>query len=355
MLLIVIICLGIQSAYYLLVFSRLAFYKVNKGSKGEEKVTIIICYKNEEEIIDQTLPSILLQRFDELILVNDNSVDHTLDKLNKYKGDRIKVVSNLQPSGGKKQALLSGILASSNNTILLTDADCTPSSHEWVSKMSHQKLPFVLGYGPMKKVKGLIGLFSRFETYMTALQYLSYALSGIPYMGVGRNLKIHKSTVLAHRDKILGTHLASGDDDLMINSLSTKENTTICIEPESFVYSNPKRSIHAFLKQKTRHISTSPFYKKTHKLLLSVFSGTQILFYMVLIIGMITGTINIRMGFVLIMTKWTIQQIVNYSVMRKLKEADLFWKFPLLDIMFFVYLLILPFYYLFNKNNSTWN
>ena len=221
--------------------------------------------------------------------------------------------------------------------------------------MSNDTSPFVLGYGPMKKVKGLVGLFARFETYMTAIQYLSYALIGLPYMGVGRNIKIDRALVLAQRDKIKGSHLASGDDDLMINALSSKENSRICIEPESFVYSMPKTSLRAFLKQKTRHISTSPYYKTKHKLLLGAFSGSYILFFLMLILGMITGTITIKFGLIILLVKWVIQQMVNFRVMKKLNEQDLFWKFPFLDILFFVYLLIMPFYYLFNKNNSSWN
>jgi hypothetical protein len=190
---------------------------------------------------------------------------------------------------------------------------------------------------------------------MTALQYLSYALIGIPYMGVGRNIKIDKAIVLAQREKIKGTHLASGDDDLMINALSSKENTSICIEPESFVFSQPKTSISAFLNQKTRHISTSPFYKPMHKFLLSAFSGSYILFFTMLIISVVTGTLSIKLGFVILLAKWVIQQMINFRVMKKLKEEDLFWKFPFLDILFFFYLLIMPIYYVLNKKKATWN
>jgi hypothetical protein len=50
----------------------------------------------------------------------------------------------------------------------------------------------VLGYGAYHKKKGLLNKLIRFETFHTALQYLSYALAGIPYMGVGRNLSYKK-------------------------------------------------------------------------------------------------------------------------------------------------------------------
>ena len=89
--------------------------------------------------------------------------------------------------------------------------------------------------------------------------------------------------------------------------------------------------------------------------MLGVFSSSQILFYLALILGWSMGTVSLFLGIVLLAMKWLIQQSVNYGVMKKLKENDLFWKFPILDILFFVYLLILPIYYFINKNKSTWN
>lgn len=352
---VLITCVGIQSFYYLYIFSRLAFYKEKSYSKKKSNLTVVICYKNEANVIDSTLPLILKQNFAELILINDVSTDQTLETLKKYKSDRVKVISTDGETPGKKQALHKGILAAENESIILTDADCTPASEHWADIINSYESDFVLGYGPMKKENGTVGLFSRYETYMTALQYLNFALLGIPYMGVGRNMKISKTVVLENRNKIQGSHLASGDDDLTINTLANEHNTSICIHPDSFVYSSPKSSWKSFLNQKTRHISTSPYYKLNHKMLLGGFSGTQILFYLVLVFSITTGTLNIKLGLLLLLLKWGIQQVVNFFTMKKLNEKDLFWKFPFLDIMFFVYLLLMPFYYLFNKKNTTWN
>ena len=50
----------------------------------------------------------------------------------------------------------------------------------------------VLGYGAYHKAPTLLNKIIRFETFHTALQYFSYALAGMPYMGVGRNLSYKK-------------------------------------------------------------------------------------------------------------------------------------------------------------------
>lgn len=357
MIFVVTISLIIHCSYYIFIFSKLSFYqeKNHVTNKPKNESSIVICYHNEEQNVDKYLPSILKQNIDDMVLVDDNSIDDTLKRLNHHKKDKAKILSIKNNSAGKKHALSQGIQASKNDKILLTDADCKPASENWALYMCKKATPFVLGYGPMNKISGIIALFSRFETYMTALQYLSYALAGIPYMGVGRNMMIDKSMVLRQRNNLKGSHLASGDDDLMINALANNQNTSICIHPESFMYSDPKTTLKGFLVQKTRHISTSIYYKSIHKVLLSFFSGSQLLFFLGLIFGLLIGTIQLKIALMLLLTKWVIQQAINYSVMKKLKEDDLFWKFPVLDILFFMYLMTMPIYYLFNKNNSRWS
>ncbi|MEM9545719.1 MAG: glycosyltransferase [Bacteroidota bacterium] len=354
---IILLCLGIHSVFYIFLFSRLAFYKNESAidKLKSNKISIVVCFHNEEDNVDRILPKLLKQNAEEIIVVDDDSKDKTLEKLNQYRTDRIKVLSLKGTSPGKKEALSAGFDAASFDTILLTDADCSPSTTHWAQRMTSIHYEFVLGYGPMHKRKGVVALFSRFETYTTALQYLSYALAGIPYMGVGRNMKVNKKTILSQKSRVKGSNLASGDDDLMINAISNRENTGICLHPDSFVHSNPKTSLRSFLDQKTRHISTSVYYKPIHKFLLALFSGTHILFYIALIIALLIGTVSVKLAWTLLLVKWIVQEAINYPVMKKLNESDLFWLFPILDVLFFVYLFVLPIYYFLNKNTSRWS
>jgi hypothetical protein len=58
----------------------------------------------------------------------------------------------------------------------------------------------------------------RFETFHTAMQYLSYALAGIPYMGVGRNLSYKKDIFIRNKGFSSINHIPRG----MMTSLLTK-------------------------------------------------------------------------------------------------------------------------------------
>ena len=126
-------------------------------------------------------------------------------------------------------------------------------------------LKLYLGYGAYHKKSGILNKLIRFETFHTALQYLSYALAGIPYMGVGRNLSYKKDIFLRNKGFSSINHIPSGDDDLFINKVATKKNTAVVIDPEAITRSIPKTTWSSWLKQKTRHYTTAKYYKPKHK------------------------------------------------------------------------------------------
>ncbi|MCF8285660.1 MAG: glycosyltransferase, partial [Chitinophagaceae bacterium] len=192
--------IAIQVFYYLFFFLRLAIYKKPKKTVHvEHPISVVICARDEAHNLANTLPGVLVQEYStthEVVLVNDNSEDETKYLLDEFK----KSFKNLNPVlltqeakmiAGKKFPLSMGIKSAKNETLLLTDADCLPASEHWMRLMQDgydEGKEIVLGYGAYKKKPGLLNKLIRFETFQTALQYFSYALAGLPYMGVGRNL-----------------------------------------------------------------------------------------------------------------------------------------------------------------------
>ncbi|MCH5688469.1 hypothetical protein LWM68_31935 [Niabella sp. W65] len=106
---------------------------------------------------------------------------------------------------------------------------------------AYRGIDIVLGYGPYEKHPGFLNKVIRFETFHSALQYLSYALAGHPYMGVGRNLSYKKELFLQHKGFASISHIPGGDDDLFISKASTRSNTTIMIDPDAHTMSVPKK------------------------------------------------------------------------------------------------------------------
>jgi hypothetical protein len=136
----------------------------------------------------------------------------------------------------------------------------------------------VLGYGGYQKKPGLLNALIRFETTLTAGLYLGQAMAGQPYMGVGRNLAYRKDFFLAQNGFKSHEHLASGDDDLLINHGANATNTSVVLDPHSFTWSEPKDSWRSLFRQKRRHLTTAHFYRNATKLFLGLYSGSIIFF-----------------------------------------------------------------------------
>jgi glycosyltransferase involved in cell wall biosynthesis len=354
----------IQLGYYAGLFSRLAFFKTKpKLQNQQQPVSVVICARDEADNIVKNLPGVLVQQYPtthEIVLVNDNSHDDT-----KYLVDELKkTFKNLVPVeltqeakmiAGKKFPLSMGIKSARYETLLLTDADCVPATESWMQMMQdgyHNGTEIVLGYGAYHKVPGLLNKIIRFETFHSAMQYFSYALAGMPYMGVGRNLSYKKNVFLRNKGFSSINQIPGGDDDLFINQVATKHNTSIVIDPAAHTLSNPKRTWGEWFNQKYRHFSTAKYYKKNHKLLLGLYSATQFLLYPLAILAAIFFNWWIVLS--IFMIRLIFQGIIYFNSMKKLNEADLFPMFFLFELWMCVYyILFLP--ALFKKPKRTWN
>ena len=348
-----VVVAAVQLFYYACFFSRIAFYKTKPKNKSQQHaVSVIVCARDEDENLARNLPGVLVQSYPstyEVVAVNDNSLDdskYILQELKKtFKS--LNVVELTQEAvhiAGKKYPLSIGIREAKHEVLLLTDADCVPASEHWVEKMQDGydgDIEIVLGYGTYHKTKGLLNKLIRFETFHTALQYLSYALAGLPYMGVGRNLSYKKSLFIKNKGFSSINHIPSGDDDLFINKVATKNNTAVVIDPDAVTRSIPRTTWASWLRQKSRHYTTAKYYKPKHKFLLGLYFATQFIFYPLLAAAFISY--DWRFVAAVFILKTGLQGFVLYKSMKKMGEKDLWPWFILLDMwMFFYYIIFAP-------------
>ena len=309
------------------------------------------------------MPGALIQQYGtthEVIVVNDNSLDESKYILEAYQKTykQLQIIELKQEArfiSGKKFPLSIGIKTAKHEIVLLTDADCVPASEFWIEKMQeafNDDIEIVLGYGALHKKKGFFNKLVRWETLNTALQYLSYALAGLPYMGVGRNLSYKKSVFFRHKGFSSHNLLPGGDDDLFINKAANEKNTTIVIDHDAFTLSAPPRTWKKWIRQKRRHYSTSKYYKSIHQFLLGLYASSLFLFYPLFIITLIFY--SWREALIVFGIRFIIQGIVLFKVTIKLNEKDLFPFFLIMDIwMFFYYILFST--ALYKKPKPTWN
>ena len=325
--------------YYLYYFARVAFYKRKSISGSQPPASIVICAKNEDHNLPDFLPLILNQDYPdyEVIVVDDCSSDNTPDVLREFekKHKNLKVITVKEDKNhhhGKKFAVMVGIKGAKHEHLLFTDADCKPESDQWLQKMMRRfssEKEIVLGYSKYEKLPGFLNKLIRFDTFHIALQYLSFAKAGSPYMGVGRNLSYKKSLFFKHKGFATHYHIESGDDDLFVNQAATRTNTAAEISPESFTVSRVKNDWNGWVEQKRRHLSTWTEYRLSHKILLGIYPFAQAFFW-ILFIALLTlcrfegfpqpdtWIILSLFGFRII-----VQLVIFKLAMDKLKEKDL--------------------------------
>ncbi len=333
----------VQLVYYLAIFSRFAFYKKsNTGFWNNPPISIVVCARNERENLLNNLPLLLAQEYKqfEIIVVNDNSKDDTDDVLKAFcqQYDNIKVVkvpANDRFYFSKKLALTLGIKAAQHEIVLLTDADCKPFSKNWIRSMTENmvdKKEIILGISSYEKRKGFLNMLIRFETFYTAVQYISFALAGMPYMGVGRNLCYKKTLFFKHKGFASHQHIQSGDDDLFINEVACKNNTGICIDADGRTLSQPKLTWSEWYFQKKRHFSAGFHYKGFHKFVLFLYPLSLVCF-------IITFAVLLFMQYLfyiilsLFLTRYLIQLLIFSKISNKMGDRDTLIFSPFLEII----------------------
>ena len=336
----------VQLFYYWILFRQTAFYKAGAREKSQQHpVSIIICARDEAANLARHLPGVLVQTYPsthEVIVVNHNSQDETRYLLEEFKKSFKGLhIVNLEQEAkgipGKKYPLSIGIKEAKYEILLMTDTDCVPASEYWLQKMQDaysEGVEVVLGYGAYNKRPGFLNKLIRFETFHSALQYFSYALAGLPYMGVGRNLSYKKGLFFQNKGFSSINHVLSGDDDLFINQVAHKDNINVVLDPEAFTLSEPKKTFSEWIRQKNRHFSTGKYYKPVHKFLLGLYSVSHFFFYPLLILSLVY---NWQVSLGIFALRLISQAIVYYKAMHKFNEKDLFAWWWLFDMWMFIY------------------
>ncbi len=265
-----------SAALLLVIYNLIVFLGLNRtrntdsSQSGEINFSIIIAAKNEEKNIPQLISALKQIEYKtdnfEVIIIDDNSTDNTfavcselIAGMNNYHSYRVS--NKMFP--GKKGVLNFGITKAKYSFILITDADCRPSPG-WLkdfSGMFNKGYDFIFGKAPFEAEENIVNKISCFENLRSSILTFSFANIGFPYSATARNFGFRKSSF----EKIEGyqntTETLSGDDDLLLReAIRNKMKIGTLNGSNSFVFSTTKKSLSAYLKQRSRHTKTSLYY-----------------------------------------------------------------------------------------------
>jgi poly-beta-1,6-N-acetyl-D-glucosamine synthase len=332
--------LVIQLAYHWFFFSRLAFFKPTTAPAEKLPVSVIIVVHNQYQLIRQNLPELLGQDYPdfEVLVVDDTSddgSDEVLEKLAETFSNLrvVKLTQSLNWFKGRKFPLSLGIKSASHEFLLLTDIRFRPEGKNWISQMVAAYTPdtaIALGYATFNTTSK-INKWLRFMAFYDGMLYLSMALSGMPFKGIGPNLSYRKS--LFYRHKGFSSHyvINAGDDELFVNKAATRKNTEIRISADSQVKCTKPMTFIQWLENEKTRLAIRRFFKPGHRMMISLFSATTLFFY-ALFAAMLVIHVQLPVIIGIFLIRLLSQLVIFGLIQKKLSEKKLLWVTPIFDL-----------------------
>lgn len=246
----------VQALYYLALYNRINL-RSRKARREELHFTqelpplsVIICAHEEVENLRRNLPAILEQDYPqfEVIVINDGEKSESEDYLTQLENRYSNLYHSFVPDSSryisrKKLAVTLGIRAARYDWLVLTEANSCPQSNQWLRLMARNftsRTEVVLGYSGYERGRNWLHRRAAFDNLFTAMRYLGFALAGSPYMGIGRNLAYRKSLFFDQKGFSAHLNLRRGDDDLFINQVARRDNTSVETAPAATVRMRPR-------------------------------------------------------------------------------------------------------------------
>ena len=269
------------------VYLSMAYMKaVSAEGSLKPSLSVIIAARNEEQNLKKLVPLLLDQDYSdfEIVIALDRCTDESKSYLEKLTSPRLRMVEIKQVHqdwNPKKYALKSVLSNAKGEWLVFTDADCEPSSNQWLSiiaKHVTDQIDIIIGVSPYQSTGSFLSSFIQYEAFVTAYTYIARSLKGNPYMAVGRNMAVRRSFFETSPGYEQIKSIQGGDDDLFIQSNATQTNTKVMLGYKSLVFTSPKTTWKAYWDQKVRHLSVGTNYKLNDQVFLSINHLSHLLF-----------------------------------------------------------------------------
>ncbi len=330
---------------YYLVFSKFVFSKHQKSTEVIDKVSVLVYIKNQEKELPNFLAQIKNQSHTnyELVLINNASYDNTLQILEAYAKENsnatiVDVENNEAFWGSKKYALTLGIKKAKHQKLLFTTPEVEICSSQWIGEM--QKLctedkQFVLGYVNFKKTKGIGNSILRYNRLLTNLYNFGWAAVNKPFIAWEANYGY--TSELFFENNGFSTHMneQTGAEDLFVQQVTTAKNVALATSANTNI--RVTSSLKDWVNKRANQIK---HYKATTKFALGLLYFSQVLFWVLAIVGGIL--FQEPFVYLFIGLRFLIVGLVVGKAALKFSEKEVIYLFPLWELTS-IYLQILIF------------
>jgi poly-beta-1,6-N-acetyl-D-glucosamine synthase len=233
-----------------------------QAARVAQMISVIIPFRNETKNLPALIESLTRQQHKpvEFLLVDDASDDGSLVLAeNLCRGNSaFRILTSI--GAGKKNALTTGVMASSGTLIVTTDADCVHST-EWLN-LVHDQFS-----GDTELAIGPVAIDGKEKTLFNRLQQIEFAgvvATGIGAYGLGKPIYCNGANLAFTKkafERVDGysgnEHVASGDDEFLLKKIASANTHRVKLLKGrgSIVSTQPAVSLQEFLAQRLRWAS----------------------------------------------------------------------------------------------------
>ncbi len=259
-------------AVYALAVWRLGSLLRPETADGTEPLpglSVLVCYRNEQERIAACLESLLEQDHPELevLAINDRSEDQgpeIVAGMARKHPRRLQALAAPAP-GGKKRGLSAGMQAATYDLLAVVDAD-SRAPQGWARRLAgafDQETGLVAA--PVVFESGNSSLFSR----AVASEYAALLGAGLAALADGRPLFASGSNLAWRRQAFLDAggyqgleDIPSGDDTLLLQRIHTRTRWKLrsLLDPRAVIHTRGPSSLAELVRQRVRWNSTERHY-----------------------------------------------------------------------------------------------
>jgi cellulose synthase/poly-beta-1,6-N-acetylglucosamine synthase-like glycosyltransferase len=324
-------------------------------------ISIVVPCRNEHENLPSLLNCISAQNYPlesfEVVIVDDNSTDKSMEVVIPFTR-QMKIILTNNDGTGKKQAIRTGINASSGSLIITTDADCITGKN-WIRTIAafyeKHKPDMIICPVTIESGQGFFRSFQELEFLSLQGITAGSASSGKGAMCNGANLAFTREAYLKNEGN-LHFEIESGDDIFLLHSLKKQTGSIILwLESHSaLVTTGSVTTLGSYLKQRKRWISKAKAYNDSETTLLGIVTFVTIFFQTSFLGAAIINKKFLPVFLVIFLLKSVPDFLILLNTSARYGRRKLMNWFLPAQILYPFYVLSVAFYSLFpHKRKST--
>lgn len=323
----------------------------------EPSLSFVLAFRNEENALHSLFNSLLNQNYPqskiEIILVDDSSSDKSLELAKTFQKKhselniQILELNKKKPKAyGKKEALVLGYSKASGDYIILSDADCQFSKHNFrtrVQSFQNKKIKLISSAVLIADNKSFFSRAQALENLSLMATTAATTAANLPILCNGANLAFERKAYLKLPENALLKEENSGDDLFLLHSFKKHFGaTSIAFEFDtaSVVYTQAQADLKSFFNQRKRWVSKSKSYKDVWIIMISLLVLTVNLNILFAALGSIFYSNYLFTLSFLFGTKFLIDFFILFQTAKWYQQKKALWLYPFIQIFYPLFIVI---------------